>query len=128
MTRRVENAVILTGADAALLYEAARLRELRISARGKSDRLYSLLTDITAAAFAHQASAEGIKPQAPTENSETKSAGIVTVGQVARRAGITPRTVRNHITDGLLEATQQGRIWIITTQAAEQYLAGRQAD
>lgn len=120
--------MILTGADAALIYQAAHLRELRIAARGKSDRLYSLLTDITAAAFAHQSSVEGTKPQDSTETRETESAGIVTVGYVARRAGITPRAVRNHITEGLLEAQQQGRIWIITTQAAEQYLAGRQAD
>ncbi|GGD83185.1 hypothetical protein [Microbacterium murale] len=127
MTRRVENAVILTGADAALLYTSAHLRELRIAARGKSDRLYTLLTDITSAAFAHHASLDGTKPQDVTEKHETESAGIVTVRQVAREAGITPRAVRNHIGLGLLEATQQGRIWIITAHAAEQYIAGRKA-
>ena len=125
MTRRVENAVILTGADAALIYQAANLRELRISARGKSNRLYALLTDITMAAFTHASSLDGTKPQNSTENHETESAGIVTVGYVARQAGITPRAVRNHIGLGLLEATQQGRIWIITQTAADQYIAGR---
>jgi hypothetical protein len=125
MTRRVENAVILTGADAALLYSAANLRELRVAARGKSERLYALLTEITETAFAHPASVGGRERGSSTEPGESGTTEILTVQQVARRARITPRAVRNHIGLGLLEAQQQGRIWIITTQAAEQYLAGR---
>lgn len=126
MTRRVENAVILTGADCALLYEAARLRDLRVKARGSSDRLYALLTDITQAAFVH-ASADGTKPQEVTENDEARSTEIVTVEAIARQAGLTPRAVRNHIEAGLLDATKVNRSWVITTHAAEQYIAGRKA-
>lgn len=128
MTRRVENAVILTGSDCALLYEAARLRDLRVKARGASDRLYALLTDITAATFAHQASAKGTKPQVSTETSESRRAEIVTVEAVARQAGITPRAVRNHIEAGLLDAQKINRVWIIPTNAAKQYIAGRNAE
>lgn len=126
MNRRVENAVILTGSDCALIYEAAKLRDLRIAARGKSDRLYALLTDITAAAFTHAASVDGTTPRKSTEPGQAESTETTTVVRIARRAGITPRAVRNHIKDGLLEATQQGRIWIITQTAADQYIAGRE--
>lgn len=127
MTRRVENAVILTGADAALLYSAANLRELRVAARGKSERLHALLTDIRATAFAHVASVEGTERENTTETDDSGSRELISVAQVARRARITPRAVRNHIRAGLLEATQQGRIWIIQAQAAEQYIAGRKS-
>lgn len=127
MTRRVINAVFLTGSDCALLYEAARLRELRVAARGSSDRLYSLLTDITAAAFDYRDSVNGKKPKVTRENDEAGDMGIVTVATVARQAGVTPRTVRNHIGQGLLAATQQGRTWVITTEAANQYIEGRKA-
>lgn len=127
MTRRVKNAVILTGSDCALLYETARLRDLRVKARGTSDRLYALLTDITAAAFDHQTSVEGTKPQINAETGDARSTEIVTVEAVARRAGITPRAVRNHIEAGLLEAHKINRVWIIPTSAAEQYIAGRNA-
>lgn len=127
MTRRVQNAVILTGADAALLYSAANLRALRISARGKSDRLYSLLTDITQAAFAHASSVDGSERGISAEPDESGTAAIVTVERVARQAGITPRAVRNHIRLGLLEAQKVNRVWVVTSQAAEQYIAGRKA-
>lgn len=127
MTRRVTNAVILTGSDCALLYEAARLRELRVAARPSSDRLYSLLTDITVAAFDHMDSLNGKKPEVTAEKDEAGDTGIVTAKEVARRAGVTPRTVRNHIERGLLAATQQGRTWVITTAAANQYIEGRKA-
>lgn len=125
MTRRVQNAVILTGADAALLYEAAKLRDLRVSARGKSDRLYALLTDITEAAFAHRTSVDGRKPQMSAEVGEAREMEITTVEQVAKRTGITPRAVRNHIKEGLLNATMINRTWVIAPAAAEQYIAGR---
>lgn len=125
MTRRVENALLLSGADCALLYQAARLRDLRVQARGSSERLYGLLTDITTAAFAHADSLRGTRATEQTEPDDAESTGIVTVANIARRAGLTPRAVRNHIGRGLLHAEQQGRTWIITTEAAEQYIAGR---
>lgn len=108
MSFRVENAVILTAADAALLYSAADLRALRISARGKSERLYQLLTEITQVAFSHSTSgsADGTNRGTNTESDESGNTEIVTVEQVARRARITPRAVRNHIKLGLLDAEQ----------------------
>ncbi|WP_136056818.1 helix-turn-helix domain-containing protein [Microbacterium sp. K24] len=125
MTRHVTNAVILTGADAALLYQAANLRALRVASRGKSERLYGLLTDITQAAFAHTTSVDGRKPQASAEVREAGDIEVNTVEQVARRAGITSRAVRNHIKAGLLEATMVNRNWVIAPEAADQYIAGR---
>ncbi|WP_146115178.1 helix-turn-helix domain-containing protein [Microbacterium sp. MYb66] len=125
MTRRVENAIILTGADAALLYQAANLRSLRVASRGKSDKLYALLTDITHAAFTYANSVDGRSGGKRAELDESGSTEIVTVEQIARRAGITPRAIRNHIGLGLLKATKASRTWVITPEAAEQYIAGR---
>lgn len=128
MTRRVENAVILTGSDCALLYSAARLHELRNRSRVGADRLYSLLTDISAAAVMHTISADGTKPRERTELDEAGGTEeVTTVAAIARRAGITPRAVRNHIGTGILQATRAGRTWIITTEAANQYIEGRKA-
>lgn len=52
----------------------------------------------------------------------------MTVEAVARQAGITPRAVRNHIEAGLLDAQKINRVWIIPTNAAKQYIAGRNAE
>lgn len=127
MTRRVEHAVILTAADCALLHSAAQLSGLRNAARGKSDRLYSILTDLTAAAYAHHTSAYGTKPQVTPGIRQARSAEMVTVSEIASRAGITPRGVRNHIRSGLLAARKINGSWLINADTAEQYLAGRQA-
>ena len=128
MTRRVVNAVILTGADCALLYSAARLHELRNRSRVGADRLYALLTDISAAAVMHTSSVDGKNPRQSAEADDAESnEEVTTVADVARRAGITPRTVRNHISNGLLRATLAGRTWIITNEAANQYIEGRTA-
>lgn len=128
MTRRIENGVILTGADCALLYSAARLHELRNRSRVGADRLYALLTDISAAAAMHVTSDNGTKPREPAEPDEAGSTEeVTTVAAIARRAGITPRAVRNHIDLGILHATLAGRTWIITTEDANQYIEGRKA-
>lgn len=128
MTRHVENAVILNGADCALLYSAARLHELRNRSRVGADRLYALLTDISAAAVMHATSVDGKNARNAAEDVEAGSnEEVTTVAEVARRAGITPRAVRNHISNGLLPATLAGRTWIITNEAADQYIEGRTA-
>jgi len=129
MSYRVDTAVILTAEDAALLYSAANLRSLRISARGKSERLYQLLTNITHVAFsaANTSSANGTTRGTVAEPDESGNTEIVTVEQVARRAHITPRAVRNHIGLGLLDAQKVNRAWVITSQAADQYINGRRA-
>lgn len=124
MAIRVEAAVVLSRADCALLYEAARLRELRVRARG-SGRLYTLLTDITITAFAHASSGEGNLKAEREEPGE--SGDMLTVTRVAARAGITPRAVRNHIAAGLLRAEKTGQMWVVQAATAEQYIAGRGA-
>lgn len=127
MTRRIEHAVILTAADCALLHSAAQLSGLRRAARGKSERLYSILTDVTAAAYAHHTSVSGTKPQVRAETRQARSVEMITVSDIAERAGITPRGVRNHIRNGLLTAHKINGSWLIDADTAEQYLAGRQA-
>ncbi|WP_194763966.1 hypothetical protein [Microbacterium sp. UFMG61] len=119
--------MILTGSDAALLYQVANIRRLRIAARGKSDRLYALLTDITEAAFIHAASVDGKNRGKPAESDESQSNDIVSVEHIARRAGVTARTVRNHIGLGLITAEKVNRTWLITREAAQQYIDGRTA-
>lgn len=126
MTRRVENAVIIDGPAAAMLSQAANLDQLRIEARGKSDRLYALLYDIHATKLAYFASKYGTKPLANEENDLTEIEGFTTAKNLAKRAGTTPRTIRNHINAGLLQAQLHDRHWIIRNQDAEQYLAARQ--
>lgn len=120
--------MILSGADCALLYSAARLHELRNTTRMRADRLHALLTDIAAAAVLHSSSVGGTKPQEAAENDEAESnEEVVTVTAVAKRAGLTPRAVRNHINAGLLRATLIGRTWVIAPGAADQYIEGRKA-
>ncbi|WP_141651220.1 hypothetical protein [Microbacterium sp. 3J1] len=127
MSRRLENALVLTGGDALLLYQAAHLRELRVKARGRSERLYELLTDITKTALSHSDSVDGKVPRETTERDESQDMEIVNVGQLARRAGVTPRTIRNHILLGLIKAEKANRTWLISAQDADQYISGRQA-
>lgn len=125
MSRRIDHALILTGADAALLYQAANLRDLRIAARGRSERLYTLLVELSETAFAHVAAADGNQPS-PVVNAD-KHEDITSVEHIAREAGVTPRTIRNHIEAGLLQARKINRTWVITTADAQQYITGRQA-
>lgn len=127
MSQHITNGVYLSGSDAALLYQSAGIRDLRIKARSRSDRLYAVLTDITIAAFSHATSVEGTKPRISAETEKAEEVEVMKVEQIAKQAGITPRAVRNHIRDGLLQATRVGRIWVITQDAAEQYLEGRKA-
>lgn len=124
MTRRVENAVILDGREAAMLWQAADLNDLRIRARS-NESLYGLLVDIYKAGLTWHASANGSKTQISEEIRDPESRKFATVKEVARRIGKTPRTVRNDITNGLLRATKSGHEWVITTEAATAYIAGR---
>lgn len=126
MTRRVENAVIIDGPAAAMLSQAANLDQLRIEARCKSDRLYALLHDIHATKLAYFASKYGTKPLANEENNLTEIEGFTTAKTLAKRAGVSSKTIRNHIHAGLLQAQLHDNHWIIRNEDAEQYLAARQ--
>lgn len=126
MSRRADHAVMLDGRDAAMLWTAAQLDELRIRSRS-NPALYELLRQIYDAALAWHTSVNGSKAQIKAELRDPGSKEFATVKELARRIGKTPRTVRNDITSGLLKATKKGHEWVITTEAATAYIAGRQA-
>lgn len=124
MSRRADHVVILEGRDAAMLWMAADLNELRIRSRSNS-ALYGVLHDLYTAGLAWHTSASGSKEQISEEIREPGTAEFMTVAEIAKRVGKTPRTVRNDITKGLLKATRTERAWIATPEAAEAYIAGR---
>ncbi|MFK4789854.1 helix-turn-helix domain-containing protein [Microbacterium sp. ZW T5_56] len=125
MTRRIANAVILDGPAAAMLSQAANLDQLRINARGKSERLYQLLMDIQLTRMAYLSTSAGQSPEETPETRKPEIAGYVTTKTLAKRAGVDPHTIRNHINSNLLQAQKHDRAWLIRTEDAEQYLAGR---
>jgi excisionase family DNA binding protein len=127
MTRRVDNAVILDGPAAAMLWTAARLSDLRIAARGRDERLYGLLLDIYRTALAHSDSLRGKRATESTEPNEPEDIMHTTPAKLARQLGVHPRTVRNDIERGLLPAQKVGRAWIIRADAADAYLNSRKA-
>jgi hypothetical protein len=125
MSRRADHVVVLDGRDAAMLWAAADLNDLRIRSRS-NPALYGLLHDIYSAGLAWHSSVNGSKQQISEEIRDPEDREFATVKEVARRIGRTPRTVRNDITNGLLKATKNGHEWVIKTEAATAYIAGRQ--
>lgn len=131
MSVRTEGSVcILTAQDAAILWQAAKLRELRIYTRSEDSALAEILRDIwsTALLAMPDRTVSGNGNAVKAETREAISNEVLTVKEVADMAGITPRTIRNHITAGILPAAQMGREWIITRQEADTYVAGRKKD
>ena len=124
MGRRADHVVILGGRDAAMLWMAADLDDLRIRSRS-NDALYGLLHDIYSAGLAWHSSVNGSKEQINAEIEDPGTTEFTTVTEIAKRVGKTPRTVRNDITKGLLKATRTEREWIVTPETAEAYIAGR---
>lgn len=124
MTRRVDHALILTGQEAAILWHAADLNELRVRSRS-NPALYSLLVDLYKTALSSAPSDTGSKKPVKREIDETENTEFLTVTEVAKRAGVTSRTIRNDIGRELIRATRIGREWVITRPAAEAYIAGR---
>lgn len=104
---------------------AADLNELRIRSRS-NPALYALLHDIYSAGLAWHVSVNGSKQPISEEIAEPGSAQFLTVKEIARRVGKTPRTVRNDIAKELLKATRSDKEWIVTPEAAEAYIAGRE--
>jgi hypothetical protein len=125
VSRRVEHAIVLDGREAAMLWMAADLNDLRIRSRS-NPALYGLLHDIYSAGLAWHVSVNGSKQQISAEIEEPGSKQFVTVKQIAKRIGMNPRTVRNDIAKGLLKATKTDKEWITTPEAAEAYIAGRE--
>ena len=114
------NVIVLDGRDCAVLWQAADLNALRIKARGQNDELYRNLVKIYETALEYRDSVSG-KGQKHTTESERDWLWWST-GELAARAGCTPRTIRNHIRSGYIQANQRGREWIISVEEGQKYL------
>ena len=117
---KFDHIVVLSGRDCAVLWRAANLNELRIKARGQDDDLYRSLVKIYENALEYRASVAG-KNQQPA--AETAGDWLWwNTQELAARAGCTPRTIRNHIRSGYIQADQRGREWIISIEEGQKYL------
>ena len=113
--------VILTPAEARMLYQAARIGELRRRHRVGSSALYDLLTDISVAAFTEDA-ARGNEPR---QSAASEERGTWTVRHLASYTGRAPRTIRLDIETGALPATKNGNLWTIGLEDAKAYISIR---
>ena len=114
-------AILLTPADARVLYQIARIGELRSRHRVGDTAAYQLLTDISVCAFSDAAPGNPARQDPASEEREWW-----TVQQVARQAGLSTRTVRLDCQRQALPSTKQGSTWTITNTAARTYIAARQ--
>jgi hypothetical protein len=117
---QMDHVVILDGRDCAVLWRAAGLNELRIKARGQNDDLYRTLLKVYENALKYRDSVTGTPNGHTTET--TGDWLWWNTSELAARAGCTPRTIRNHIQRGLINADQRGREWIVTVEEGKKYL------
>ncbi len=117
-----EPVVILTASDAHMLWQAARLNDLRIKHRG-DQRLYDLLVSIYKVGLLEIAE----RGNEPRQDAATEEPEIWTTQQVARAARVSERTVRNDCKDGTLPATQHrtNGPWLIQPAEATTYIDWR---
>lgn len=113
---------ILSPLEARMLYDAARLGELRARHRVGNTRLYQLLTELTICAFTEPIAATGNEPR---QSKASEERDWWTVQQVARSAGLSNRTVRLDCQRQTLPAEKSGNTWTITRTAATTYINAR---
>ena len=123
-TTRIDRpALLLDGEDAAILWQVARLNDVRLKARGRDENAYRVLLAVHEAAMSWRASVEG---KNAVQSAETRqSSKWVTPGDLAQKLGVSSRTVRNDIAAGLLPAHKVNRLWVVTLSDARTYLAAR---
>lgn len=109
--------IILTPADARVLYQVARLDELRARYRVGSPAAAELLTAITRCAFTNADA--GNLPRHPTASEDRDR---WTVRRLAATTGRAPRTIRLDCETGTLPATKTAGAWTITAPDARTYL------
>lgn len=114
-----QGAIVLTPHDCQMLYQAARLGEVRTRHRVGASALYELLTDITLAAFNADA-ASGTEPRHETATEERE---WWTVQQLARATGLSTRKVRLDAQQGRVPADKHSGTWLIDKQNATTYIA-----
>ncbi len=111
--------VVVPARVASWLLDHARLRELRIRARGVDGDIDAVLTALTVAGlhWQQQASEGGSNP-APKPETEAECVGTEKAGAVL---GISSRAVRAAILEGRLEAERIDGRWRISRQALQQF-------
>ena len=112
--------VILTAHDAAILYQAAGISDLRTRYRVGDSRIYKILNDISQAAFLH-----ADPGNEPRQEAASEEPGMWTVQRIAKAARLAPRTVRLDIERGTLPAQRPGHAWVIDPNEAATYIAAR---
>lgn len=115
-------AIVLSSRDARVLYQVARLGELRTRYRVGDTAVYELLTEISKCAFAADIAESGILPR---QSAATEERSSWTVQQLAQATGLSPRTVRFDCERGVLPATKKGPQWLIDRAEAETYVTAR---
>lgn len=117
-----EPVVILTATDAHMLWQAAKLNDLRIKHRG-DQRLYDLLVSIYKVGLLEIAE----RGSTPRQTSASEEHETWTTQHIAKAAGIAERTVRLDCQNGTLPATRTrpNGPWSITATDAATYLTWR---
>lgn len=120
MSRRIPaGAILITPAEARMLYQAANLGELRKRHRVGDHTLYRLLTDLTMCAFTAPDASPGNETRQPPATDERE---WWTVQQIARETGQAARTVRLSCQRNELPAQRAGNAWTIHHSNAETYI------
>lgn len=117
---KLDHVVVLDGRDCAMLWQAAGLGELRLRARGQNDDLYRTLVKVYETALRYRDSVNGKNDEPTTETARDWLWWNTT--ELAARAGRTPRTIRNHIRIGYIQAQRRGPIWVVSVEEGQKYL------
>lgn len=116
-----EPVIILTATEARILWQAARLNDLRLKHRSGDDRLYALLAKVYQVGLLQiRTTGPGNEPR---QNTATEERRAWTVRQLANATGRAERTVRLDIEKKALPATKQGGTYIINSTEAATYIA-----
>lgn len=112
--------IVLTPAEARMLYQPCRIRELRSKVRTGDTALYDLLTELSICAYTANAEV-GIDPRHPAASEERE---WWTTENLARGSGRAGRTIRKDIATGDLRATRTTNGWLIRASDAQAYIEG----
>ncbi len=116
-----EGSIVLTPADARILYQAAKIGELRSRYRIGDTKTYELLTEISIVAFHAPASTGNLERQ----ETASEESDYWTVQRTARASGLSIRTVRLDCQRGDVPASKQGNSWLIPAHEARTYIQRR---
>lgn len=112
--------LIITPADAAMLWQQARLDDLRLKHRGGDRKFYDLLVSVWQLSMQRPDTARaGIETRHPVASEDRD---VWTVNNLTAATGRAGRTIRNDIAIGTLPATKTGNAWCVTTADAQTYI------